>query len=80
VALLGAGLETRVERGENRNRTLAQEFVVLAHATHASQTGRWEVPVPQGTHSGASRYGIAVWVSEPGNPAPLQATGGWLPL
>ena len=79
VALLGFGLETRVERGENRNRTLGQEFVVLAHATHASQTGSWEVPVPQTLHTGAGRYGIAVWVSEPGNPAPLQATGGWLP-
>jgi len=80
VALLGSGLETRVERGENRNRTLGQEFVVLAHATHTSQTGRWEVPLPQSAHTGAGRYGIAVWVSEAGNPAPLQATGGWLPL
>jgi hypothetical protein len=79
VALLGSGLETRVERGENRNRTLAQEFVVLAHATHASPTGHWKVPVPQRAHAGASRYGIAVWVSEAGNPSPLQATGGWLP-
>ena len=79
VALLGFSLETRVERGENRNRTLGQEFVVLAHATHASQNGYWDVPVLQSVHSGVSRYGIAVWVSEPGNPAPLQATGGWLP-
>ena len=79
VTLLGSGLETRVERGENRNRTLGQEFVVLAHAIHTSPTSRWEVPVPESEHTGASRYGIAVWVSEPGNPVPLQATGGWLP-
>ena len=80
VALLGSGMETRVERGENRNRILGQDFVVLEHAAHTSQTGRWEVPVPQSRHTGADRYGIAVWVSEPGNPVPLQATGGWLPL
>jgi hypothetical protein len=79
VALLSSGLETRVDRGENRNRTLRQDFVVLAHATHASQNGYWDVPVPQSAHSGVSRYGIAVWVSEEGNPSPLQATGGWLP-
>ena len=79
VALLGSGLETRVERGENRNRILGQDFVVLAHAIHTSPTGRWDVTVPESAHTGASRYGIAVWVSEPGNPAPLQATGGWLP-
>jgi hypothetical protein len=79
VALLGAGLETRVERGENRNRTLAQEFVVLMHDVHSSQTGQWEVAVPARTHKDAGRYGLAVWISEPGNPAPIQATGGWLP-
>ena len=79
VALLGSGMETRVERGENRNRTLGQDFVVLEHAAHTSQKGRWEVPVPQSTHTGADRYGIAVWVGEPGDPVPLQATGGWLP-
>jgi hypothetical protein len=80
VALLGSGIETSVERGENRNRTLQQEFVVLAHTKHPSPIGRWDIPVPQSNHTSASRYGMAIWVTEPGNPAPLQATGGWLPL
>ena len=31
LALPGSGLETLIERGENRNHTLAQEFVVLRH-------------------------------------------------
>jgi hypothetical protein len=79
VALLGAGLETRVERGENRNRTLAQEFVVLAHEVHSSPGGQWTVAVPAVARLGTGRHGLAVWVSEPGNPTPLQATGGWLP-
>jgi hypothetical protein len=78
VALLGFDIKTKIERGENRNSTLSQEFVVLAHASHLSSDGHWNVPLPQGK-SAASRYGIALWVSEPGNPAPLQATGGWLP-
>jgi len=79
VALLGTDLETRIERGENRNRTLAQEFVVLAHTVHPSQTGQWAVTVPVDTSRKAGRHGLAVWVSEPGNPVPIQATGGWLP-
>ena len=79
VALLGADLETRIERGENRNRTLAQEFVVLAHETHPSQNGQWAVTIPADACREAGRHGLAVWVSEPGNPAPIQATGGWLP-
>jgi len=79
VALLGAGLETRVERGENRNRTLAQEFVVLAHEVHSSPSGQWVVAVPAVAGLEPGRHGLAVWISEPGNPGPLQATGGWLP-
>ena len=79
VALLGADLEIRIERGENRNRTLAQEFVVLAHDAYPSQTGQWTVTVPAVARRETGRRGLAVWVSEPGNPVPMQATGGWLP-
>ena len=77
LALLGFDINTRVERGENRNSTLKQQFVVLAHASHTSSNSHWNVPLPQG-ESTASRYAIAAWVSTPGNPAPVQATGGWL--
>ena len=78
VALLGFDIETKVERGENRNSTLRQEFVVLAHESQASTNGHWNVPLPRGKLT-AGRYGIAVWVSAPDNPAPVQATGSWLP-
>ncbi|MGB5439898.1 MAG: DUF1223 domain-containing protein [Gammaproteobacteria bacterium] len=79
VALLGFGIETQVGRGENRGRTLAQEFVVLEHNMYRSASGSWEVTMPAARHATVKSYGIALWVSEPGNPAPLQATGGWLP-
>lgn len=79
VALLGFGIETQVKRGENRNSTLQQEFVVLAHAAHASTDGSWSIALPRSELT-AKRYGIAAWVSEPENPAPIQATGGWLPV
>jgi len=78
VALLGFGIETNVERGENRNSTLRQEFVVLGHQWYQSSNGSWHVPLPR-ADTKADRYGIAVWLSTPGNPTPLQATGGWLP-
>jgi hypothetical protein len=78
VALLGFGIETLVERGENRNRTLRQEFVVLAHEVHDTTDGRWDVRLPQASRPLAGRLGVAVWVSESGKPYPLQATGGWL--
>lgn len=78
AALLGFDIETKVERGENRNSTLRQEFVVLAHESHPSINGHWNVALPRGGLK-AGRYAIAVWVSAPGNPVPVQATGGWLP-
>ena len=78
IAVLGFGIETVVTRGENRNSTLPQEFVSLAHATHAAADGHWRVPLPAYEDDDVSRLGLAVWVSRPGDPAPLQATGGWL--
>ena len=78
IALLGFDIETKVERGENRNSTLRQEFVVLAHDSHTSTDGHWNVPLPRAELT-AGRYGIAAWVSVQSNPTPLQATGGWLP-
>jgi hypothetical protein len=77
VALLGFGINTKIERGENRNKTLRQEFVVLAHEVHTATNGRWNVPAPVAQQP-TERHAVAVWVSEPGKPAPLQATGGWL--
>ena len=79
VALLGFGIETPVARGENRGRTLAQEFVVLQHSVQTSDTGQWQVELPRIDPGAAKRHAIALWVSSPDNPAPLQATGGWLP-
>jgi len=78
VAVLGCGIRTRVRRGENRNRTLPQEFVLLAHTVHSASDGHWRVPLPSVVDAGASRYGVALWVSAAGSQPPLQATGGWL--
>lgn len=79
VALLGFGIETKVVRGENRGRTLPQEFVVLQYTVHPSDRGQWQVDLPQAQAGLKQRRAIAIWVSTPDNPAPLQATGGWLP-
>lgn len=79
VAILGFGIETDVKRGENRNRTLAQEFVALSYRVYHSDNGSWEVALPGVSRQGADRLGIALWISTADNPVPLQATGAWLP-
>jgi len=78
VVLLGCGIESPVTRGENRNRTLRQEFVALTHDVQTSSDGRWRVALPA-TDAAVRRLGIALWVSPAGDVRPLQATGGWLP-
>ncbi|MGB5261535.1 MAG: DUF1223 domain-containing protein [Gammaproteobacteria bacterium] len=78
IAILGFGIETDVLRGENRNSTLRQEFVVLAHDAYRSADGQWDVPLAEYDGQDAERFGLAVWVSAPDLPVPLQATGGWL--
>jgi len=77
VAWLGSGIETAVLRGENRDRRLAQEFVVLAHNSYPAADGHWDVPLTIVPSATAPRRALAVWVSAAGAPRPLQATGGW---
>ncbi|TNG00002.1 MAG: DUF1223 domain-containing protein [Gammaproteobacteria bacterium] len=79
VAILGFGIETQVQRGENRNRKLQQEFVVLSHETARSGDGQWEVVMPKISKDLADRFALALWVNRPEDQRPLQATGSWLP-
>ncbi|NQZ19517.1 MAG: DUF1223 domain-containing protein [Bdellovibrionales bacterium] len=78
AALLGHGLETKVPRGENANKTLKHEFVVLSLQKRsmdkkgAEYTSEIELPESKKAKS----YSVAFWVSQKGQLAPLQVTGG----
>jgi len=77
IAILGFGLSSRVEAGENEGKLLTHDFVVLDFRKDRPAPGggiHWEVhDLP--TNDG---QGIALWVSEADDPTPIQATGGWL--
>jgi hypothetical protein len=83
MAILGFGLSSPIGAGENAERTLEEDFVVLgiATATAAGQNGgqTWTLSWPELREAKVSRLALAVWLSRPGDPAPVQATGGWLP-
>jgi hypothetical protein len=82
VALLGFGLRSTVESGENRGRELYHEFVVLARAeSKLTGQGAAYIAALAMPASGvrAERYALVAWVSSGQNPAPLQAVGGYLP-
>lgn len=79
VAILGFGYQTPIKAGENSNRVLNEDFVLLSHLKHASANNTWEVELPQQVRPSAKKYGIAIWINQGIELTPLQATGGWLP-
>jgi hypothetical protein len=82
IALLGFGLETAVEAGENRGRALAHDFVALGHEVLPMhlQNGEWRaIARLADPGQGPARLATAAWISRDGDERPLQATGGWLP-
>jgi hypothetical protein len=85
VAVLGGGLSSRVTAGENSGSTLRHEFVVLGlseaplapFGAAGAVAADLDLPAPQVRD--APRHALAAWVTRGASPAPLQATGGWLP-
>lgn len=81
LALLGFGISTDVQAGENSGRQLNHDFVVLGleqgqlQSRENQYTGTMRLPQ---SRVAAQHYAVAAWVSEPERPAPLQAVGGWL--
>jgi hypothetical protein len=78
VAVLGMGLTSHIQAGENAGREARHEFVVLAHQKVTGTDGQWDTRLPDLTDQ-APRLALAAWLTTPGDPTPLQATGGYLP-
>jgi hypothetical protein len=79
IAVLGMGLRSDIRAGENAGRHARHDFVVLARSQLEDHNGKWQTTLPRADVFGASRYALAAWISRPGDPRPLQATGGYLP-
>ena len=82
VARLGFDFVTRVGAGENNGRTLEHKFVVVGWMRHRMSGGDGGTYEASGELPAASnpspREALAVWVSVPGDPLPIQAAGDWL--
>ena len=81
VARLGFDFVTEVGAGENHGRTLEHSFVVLGWSRHrmSIDDGVYEASGELPAASNPSpREAVAVWVSVPGDPLPIQAAGNWL--
>ena len=80
LALLGFDIESFVQKGENAGKTLKHDFIVLDYqrTTMAGTIGLSAALNLNTQDSRAKKFGIAAWVTQSGNPLPLQATGGYL--
>lgn len=76
ISVLAMNRVTSVSHGENRNKTLEENFISLSLDTFESQSGWWsgslELPLYK------TDLAISAWVTEPESSVPIQATGGLL--
>lgn len=79
VAILGMGLTSHIERGENEGRKAKHEFVVVGFNSKDSNNLEWDMKLPKLHYDKVEKYALAIWVSEVNNPTPLQVVGGILP-
>jgi hypothetical protein len=83
VAVLGGGIVSAVQRGENAGRNLRHEFVVLGFAAQPltrDTNGVWTATLDLDSRAdvAAPRRAVAAWINPRGRLAPVQAVGGWL--
>jgi hypothetical protein len=83
VALLGGGISSKPNAGENEGATLKHEFVVLGLSETELVAGgqglEGRLGLPAASVPDSKRRAVAAWVTRGGDLTPLQATGGWLP-
>jgi len=81
AALLAGNLVSDVKAGENRGRRLQHDFVVLklVNVPMARRGGALEAQFALAPDlKNSADIALAIWVTNLGRPAPLQATGGWI--
>ncbi len=78
LAIVGNGLRSSVDAGENQGKQLLHDFVVLDHQSSSGlQAVHFQLPLIH-RHQ-PERLALISWVTADGDMQPLQAGGGWLP-
>ncbi len=83
VAILGCGLSSNVQQGENQGRRLHHDFVVLKHIEAVAPINnvdvqQWQMPIPVYGNFGQTQNALVVWLSDVNTQHSIQATGGYL--
>lgn len=78
VAYLGMGISTQVKAGENKDRKLKHDYVVLDSFSLISQSNQWQIKLDKPPEKGQQKTGIAIWVSSVNSLDVLQADAALL--
>ena len=79
LALLGMGLESHIDGGENSGRKLRHNFVILDWDGQPTSVKASDLHFTfKKSEQKTSRLAIATWIEEEGSLKPIQATGGYL--
>ncbi len=77
ATLLAMGVTSRVTAGENSGRNLQHHFVAALPAQNAPlKNGEAQFELPPVNDPGPTALALAVWITAPAEPTPIQATGG----
>ena len=79
VALLGMDRTTHIQAGEREGEKTTHHFVVLGHKSLSSDKHRWQTRLPEPRLTETGRQALAVWITRPDDPTPIQATGSPVP-
>ncbi len=79
IAYLGMGLSSQVTAGENRNKRLEHDYVVLDHIRAQPEQSKWNKTLANIPQVGQTHSAIAVWVTQPDSLRILQAAATILP-
>lgn len=77
VAIMGVGSSTKVIRGENRDRTLGNDFVVLKLTNLSFSDKRWQGKLDLTIDPEFERMAVALWAEDETGHI-IQAAGSWL--
>ena len=78
LTILGMNLHTDIRSGENAGQQADHQFVVLHYQHKASSNNRWQITLPAQNIFETRELAVVAWISEQGNPMPIQVTGGML--
>ena len=78
AVIVGMGLKTDIQAGENSGRHSNHEFVVLHQQSLASRDGHWQLTLAKTHFEETRQLALVVWISSEDNPLPIQATGGYI--